>query len=69
MSRRTRGPMNMQRNWLLRHGNQIGMLESVCVGSAKVKFHGVVALKRQLIWPPTMVSTAFHIWPIIDRFD
>ena len=41
----------------------IGMLESVCVGGTKVKFHDVAALKMQLIWPPTMVSTAFHIWP------
>ena len=34
----------------------IGMLESVCVGGTKVKFCDVVALKRQLTWPPTMVG-------------
>ena len=33
----------------------------VCVGSAKVKFGDVAALKRQSLWHPKMVSTAFHI--------
>ena len=39
----------------------IGMLESVCVGGAKVKFCDVAALKWQISWLPKMVSTAFHI--------
>ena len=46
----------------------IGMLESVCVGGAKVKFD-IAALKLQISWWLEMVSTAFCIMlDFIDKF-
>ena len=44
----------------------IGMLESVCVGGAKVKFD-IAALKWQISWWLEMVSTAFCI--MLDFID